>query len=440
MVIDKVYDEFATTDWVYTQDNLNPVREIDYTGKLSIDDLRNRMLNNINARLDYLLEQQEEGGKAEFNEEEMGEALVNRGASKAPLDIFNNEVLDRMPSLKRKLLKLQFYMLDEDEQPRLPNFDDKLISNYFNLLVNFDCVDFDDAKAKQYSSDYFGSRSESDMSSQEFNEGLDSIMADGNYVNRKTGKTSSPNAQGKASCAQREMILLQIIIGLLTVILSIGKLIMAIQEIMTVIDDILATAITVWMFGMSIPHLKDLILNFIIPIVIWILSLILKLLYRLLDIRCAKATILEFLKKIAHLFEFLAKAISSFKNIVGITKSLPNMVKSALDNFIKKFSQLQVNVNINKQSMKDKLKEAFSFENFKEDLINGVQDAAQSTVMNSDLVKDAMEIYDAAMQAGYSASKAFSAITGDSNNALTAGLNKIAQKVSDFKVKKPGQS
>lgn len=439
MVIDKVYDEFATTDWVYTQDNLNPVREIDYTGRLSIDDLRNRMLGNINARLDYLLEQQESGLRADFGENVYEEVPINQGVHKSVINLFENTALDYFPDLKSKILRLQYYLGDDDIEPNLPNFDDQMLTNYYGIMKNFDCIDFDDAQRKQLNPDYFYSKDYNPISSKDLNEKLDDIVGAGEFIGRPSGGINEPRGPGGKTCSQRENALLEILIMILTIILAIGQVLAAVNQIITVINNIVATAVTVWMFGLSFPKIASLIANFIIQFIMWILSLILKLLYKLLDFRCMKSHLFDLLDKLQNIFSILGNIVAGFKNIVGIAKAIPSAIQNALTSFLQKFKNFQVNVNVNKQSMRDKLKEAFDFSNFSSELKEGLKNGSVQVVVESDFAKDAMELYQKSMETAQSAARAWSAVTGNDSNALTMGLDKLANKVENMKVKQIGE-
>lgn len=439
MLIDKVYDEFATTDWVYTQDNLNPVREIDYTGRLSIDDLRNRMLGNINARLDYLLEQQEENLKAKFGEDYLVDVNLNERGKGHTINLFENSALDYFPDLKVKVLRLQYYLEDENDEPNLPNFDDQMLTNYFGIMKNFDCIDFDDAQHKQLNPDYFYTKEGNRVSKEEFNSLVDEAVGDGEFIGRGTGEGDKKNPSAVIDCAKRENRLIQILIMILTIIINVGKIFLMVQQIITVIDDIVATAVTIWMFGLSAPKIKDLIINFIVQFIVWILSLILKLLYKLLDFRCIHSRFMEFMRQLQNLFNLLMNIISGFKNIIGIAKSLPSAIQGAFQSFLQKFKNFQVNVNVNKQSMRDKLKEAFDFSNFSTELTAALKSGTKNVIIESDLAKDAMDMYNESIKTATAAAKAWSTVQGDDSNALTQGLSKLSNKVESLKVKQIGE-
>jgi hypothetical protein len=439
MLIDKVYDEFATTDWVYTQDNLNPVREIDYTGKFSVDDLRSRLLGNINARLDYLLDQQESNVKAQFDEDEAVSIPINMGVHKSAINLFENSALDYFPEVKSKMLRLQYYLGDDNIEPNLPNFDDQMLTNYFDIMKNFDCIDFDDAQRKQLNPDYFYSNSYNPISSSDFNDKLDEITGSGDFIGRPSGGSSGAGGPSGKNCAQRENALLKILLTILSIILAIGSAILMIQQIVTVINNIIATAVTVWMFGLSFPKIASILVNFITQFIMWILSLIIKLLYKLLDFRCFKDSMWSFLDMIDRLFAALTAIIAGLKNIAGISKSLPSSIQQAFSSLLQKIKNLQVNVNVNKQSMRDKLKEAFDFSNFSAELKEGLKNGSVQVVVESDFAKDAMELYQKSMETAHSAALAWSTLSGNDSNALTQGLSKLANKVENLKVKQIGE-
>lgn len=439
MLIDKVYDEFATTDWVYTQDNLNPVREIDYTGKFSVDDLRSRLLGNINARLDYLLDQQESNVKAQFDEDEAVSIPINMGVHKSAINLFENSALDYFPEVKSKMLRLQYYLGDDNIEPNLPNFDDQMLTNYFDIMKNFDCIDFDDAQRKQLNPDYFYSNSFNPISSGDFNDKLDEITGSGDFIGRSSGGSNGTGGPSGKNCAQRENALLKILLTILSIILAVGSAILMIQQIITVINNIIATAVTVWMFGLSFPKIASILVNFITQFIMWILSLIIKLLYKLLDFRCFKDSMWSFLDMIDRLFAALTAIIAGLKNITGISKSLPSSIQQAFSSLLQKIKSLQVNVNVNKQSMRDKLKEAFDFSNFSRDLKESLKKGTVSVVVESDFAKDAMELYQKSMQTAHSAALAWSTLSGNDSNALTQGLSKLANKVENLKVKQIGE-
>lgn len=439
MLIDKVYDEFATTDWVYTQDNLNPVREIDYTGKFSVDDLRSRLLGNINARLDYLLDQQESNIKTKFDEDETVSIPINMGVHKSAINLFENTALDYFPEVKSKMLRLQYYLGDDNIEPNLPNFDDQMLTNYFDIMKNFDCIDFDDAQRKQLNPDYFYSNSYNPISSNDFNDKLDEITGSGDFIGRPSGGSSGSGGPSGKNCAQRENALLKILLTILSIILAIGSAILMIQQIVTVINNIIATAVTVWMFGLSFPKIASILVNFITQFIMWILSLIIKLLYKLLDFRCFKDSMWSFLDMIDRLFAALTAIIAGLKNITGISKSLPSSIQQAFSSLLQKIKNLQVNVNVNKQSMRDKLKEAFDFSNFSRDLKESLKKGTISVVVESDFAKDAMELYQKSMETAHSAALAWSTLSGNDSNALTQGLSKLANKVENLKVKQIGE-
>lgn len=439
MIIDKVYDEFATKDWVYTQDNLNPVREIDYTGRISLEEMRNRLLGNINARLDYILDNLESQEKAKFDDEEMGSEVISSDAPRPNYFGLFEDIFNRMPQLRDKVLRLQLYLDDGDEEPLLPNFDDQRLSNYITIMTNFDCAEFDEDRRKQLNPDYFHGNSSSKSDYDEMNEQLDLVDGFGDFTGRRSQPGSGTPQNYAKACVPRTLRLLSIILGLCQMVQLSIAIVNTVQQICTVIDDIMHAVSCVWVYGLSVPKIKDLILNLIIEFMSWILSLIIKLLYRLLDFRCLKENVLSLLDQLKTFFKTLMGLINGVKSVLNMAQALPSMISQTLDSFLQAFSKFQI-VNANKMSFREKVKEAFSFDNFMVDLKAGLKDGTINVVFDSDLVKDAMEIFNASVDTAQQASVAWSAVTGNDATNVTQGLNKLATKMNNLKVTLKGQS
>ena len=61
-LLKKVYDTYKSEDWTFTQDNLNPLREISPRGDEDINELRNRAIDKIAAKVSKIRDDLEAGG------------------------------------------------------------------------------------------------------------------------------------------------------------------------------------------------------------------------------------------------------------------------------------------------------------------------------------------------------------------------------------------
>ena len=61
-LLKKVYDTYKSEDWTFTQDNLNPLREISPRGDEDINELRKRAIDKIAAKVSKIRDDLEAGG------------------------------------------------------------------------------------------------------------------------------------------------------------------------------------------------------------------------------------------------------------------------------------------------------------------------------------------------------------------------------------------
>ncbi len=61
-LLKKVYDTYKSEDWTFTQDNLNPLREVSPRGDEDINELRKRAIDKIAAKVSKIRDDLEEGG------------------------------------------------------------------------------------------------------------------------------------------------------------------------------------------------------------------------------------------------------------------------------------------------------------------------------------------------------------------------------------------
>jgi hypothetical protein len=58
----KVYDTYKSEDWTFTQDNLNPLREVNPRGDDDINELRKKAIDKIAAKVAKIRDDLEAGG------------------------------------------------------------------------------------------------------------------------------------------------------------------------------------------------------------------------------------------------------------------------------------------------------------------------------------------------------------------------------------------
>lgn len=98
-LLKKVYDSYKSEDWVYTQDNLNPVREVSPGTGDDIDDLRKKALEKISAKVAKIRDELEESGIKfqtidEFNKDK--EESAPFGTENVPSGLTPEKILENL--------------------------------------------------------------------------------------------------------------------------------------------------------------------------------------------------------------------------------------------------------------------------------------------------------------------------------------------------------
>ena len=103
-LLKKVYDTYKSEDWTFTQDNLNPLREISPRGDEDINELRKRAIDKIAAKVSKIRDDLEAGGikfktLEDFASEE--QSSIPFGGESIPQGISPNKIMENFKTGKQ---------------------------------------------------------------------------------------------------------------------------------------------------------------------------------------------------------------------------------------------------------------------------------------------------------------------------------------------------
>ena len=373
-LLKKVYDTYKSEDWTFTQDNLNPLREISPRGDEDINELRKRAIDKIAAKVSKIRDDLEAGGikfktLEDFASEE--QSSIPFGGESIPQGISPDKIMENFKTGKQLNDTDPFFMparnplgpdvfktltdyieyllvsLGADLSGSADDSDIQLIEGMIYGLLDLGC-DNSTVKAimtniageeNKSNDSNLGSSDESDSSKDESDEDDLDNAADLSNPNDILNKYADDNRRKNAKdintlrdCAMKDLTWLLIILIILKIVSLLVNITALAMGIISPIIKITTLAAGAWANPVGISEIIQMNVEKAMAIMNMAISSIVQLLWNLLNMDCISSGTMSAMDKLNSALSMLLNVRSGLnKGAVDILNSYTSLGDKLLD-------------------------------------------------------------------------------------------------------------
>ena len=373
-LLKKVYDTYKSEDWTFTQDNLNPLREISPKGDEDINELRKRAIDKIAAKVSKIRDDLEAGGikfktLEDFASEE--QSSIPFGGESIPQGISPDKIMENFKTGKQLNDTDPFFMparnplgpdvfktltdyieyllvsLGADLSGSADDSDIQLIEGMIYGLLDLGC-DNSTVKAimtniageeNKSNDSNLGSSDESDSSKDESDEDDLDNAADLSNPNDILNKYADDNRRKNAKdintlrdCAMKDLTWLLIILIILKIVSLLVNITALAMGIISPIIKITTLAAGAWANPVGISEIIQMNVEKAMAIMNMAISSIVQLLWNLLNMDCISSGTMSAMDKLNSALSMLLNVRSGLnKGAVDILNSYTSLGDKLLD-------------------------------------------------------------------------------------------------------------
>ena len=375
-LLKKVYDTYKSEDWTFTQDNLNPLREVSPRGDEDINELRKRAIDKIAAKVSKIRDDLEAGGikfktLEDFASEE--QSSIPFGGESIPQGISPDKIMENFKTGKQLNDTDPFFMparnplgpdvfktltdyieyllvsLGADLSGSADDSDIQLIEGMIYGLLDLGC-DNSTVKAimtniageenKNKSDDSStGSSDESDLDKNESDEDVLDNAADLSNPNDILNKYADDNRRKNAKdintlrdCAMKDLTWLLIILIILKIVSLLVNITALAMGIISPIIKNTTLAAGAWANPVGISEIIQMNVEKAMAIMNMAISSIVQLLWNLLNMDCISSGTMSAMDKLNSALSMLLNVRSGLnKGAVDILNSYTSLGDKLLD-------------------------------------------------------------------------------------------------------------
>ena len=373
-LLKKVYDTYKSEDWTFTQDNLNPLREISPRGDEDINELRKRAIDKIAAKVSKIRDDLEAGGikfktLEDFASEE--QSSIPFGGESIPQGISPDKIMENFKTGKQLNDTDPFFMpardplgpdvfktltdyieyllvsLGADLSGSADDSDIQLIEGMIYGLLDLGC-DNSTVKAimtniageeNKSNDSNLGSSDESDSNKDESDEDDLDNAADLSNPNDILNKYADDNRRKNAKdintlrdCAMKDLTWLLIILIILKIVSLLVNITALAMGIVSPIIKITTLAAGAWANPVGISEIIQMNVEKAMAIMNMAISSIVQLLWNLLNMDCISSGTMSAMDKLNSALSMLLNVRSGLnKGAVDILNSYTSLGDKLLD-------------------------------------------------------------------------------------------------------------